>query len=400
MIGGASEDALSESPRIASESAIAAEAQRLEAWRSVPLWRPFKRYRAYHESRQSDPIFLAKSAPERLGEFLNDMLFSAAQPLYDEGLRGFEPIEEEAFLLPKQMARGRLTVLIDYRVLMQFYYDDQLGLITRKRPGADLFIERLAQVCDVVFVCDRTRAEVEQFMWRLDPLGRFSVRLYRQALYQKGYKMFKPMHKLGRNMARVILIDQSLLVSRDYVDNCIVLKPWGAFGLENTPDLVNLLPFLGQVARTNEDVRDQLRQFRKDEIYIPYFYHKVRELAHMAELKKQNPLAANIVAANLSPEFWDNGTMPPVDEWDDEPDSMIPMTSGGFPTRRKVEGISLKKAAMLKAGTYDPQADGLRVTREELLAGVKTIKTSDSHAMLERMARAKASNDDDNSENN
>jgi hypothetical protein len=138
-------------------------------------------------------------------------------------------------------------------------------------------------------VCDRTRTEIEQFMWSIDPLGRFSVRLYRQALYLKGNKLFKPMHKFGRNMARVLVIDQSLLVSKDYVDNCIVLKPWGAFGVENTLDLVNLMPFIQQMAKTNDDVRDQVRQFRKDKVYIPFFYHKVREMTQLAELKKQNP---------------------------------------------------------------------------------------------------------------
>jgi hypothetical protein len=40
-------------------------------------------------------------------------------------------------------------------------------------------------------------------------------------------------------------------------------------------------------------------------------------------------------------------------------------------TRRDKDKTSLRKAAELLEGTYDPQADGLNVTREELLAGVK-----------------------------
>jgi hypothetical protein len=356
-------------PELLSEAEDAHDFE--EAWRSVPFWRPFKRYSVYYETRSSDALFRSKSMFERFGEFLNDTFLSAGQPIADAAMRGAQAIEEEAFLLPKQHARGRLTLVIDYRCLMQFYYDDQLGLITRKRPGADLFIERAAQHCDLVFVCDRTRTEIEQFIWRIDPLSRFSVRLYRQALYLKGNKLYKPLHKFGRNMARVLVIDQSLLVSKDYQDNCIVLKPWGAFGVENTLDLVNLMPFIQQMAKTNDDVRDQVRQFRKDKVYIPFFYHKVREMTQLAELKKYNHLSTNLVNANLGPEFWDSGTMPLFDPWDDEPDSMIPASRGGFKTRRDKDKTSLRKAAELLEGTYDPRADGLNVSREELLAGVK-----------------------------
>jgi hypothetical protein len=394
LVFGDVNEARSKTPReqLASDAADAHDYE--EAWRSVPVWRPLKRYRVFYETRSSDALFRSKSSFEQWAEFLNDLVLGAGQPIADSAMKGLQAIEEEAFLLPKQQARGRLTVVIDYRCLMQFYYDDQLGLITRKRAGADLFVERVAQHCDLVFVCDRTRTEIEQFMWRIDPLSRFSVRLYRQALYYKGNKLFKPMHKFGRNMARVLVIDQSLLVSHEYVDNCIVLKPWGAFGVENTLDLVNLMPFIQQMAKNTDDVRDQVRRFRKDKVYIPFFYHKVRELSHLLDMKKQNPTATNLVNANLTPEFWDSGTMPMVEPWDDEPDSMIPASRGGFRTRRDKDKVSLRKAAELLEGTYDPQADGLSVTREELLARIRENPRF-SPERVSRLMRLDDDSDDD-----
>lgn len=386
VIGDAHEVKEKRIPRAEIDSEVEDTHDFEEAWRSVPFWRPFKRYRVYYETRSSDALFRSKSVFERFGEFLNDTVLGATQPIADGAMRGLQAIEEEAFLLPKQYARGRLTVVVDYRCLMQFYYDDQLGLITRKRPGADLFVERVAQHCDLVFVCDRTRSEIEQFIWRIDPLSRFQVRLYRQALYYKGNKLFKPLHKFGRNMARVLVIDQSLLVSKDYQDNCIVLKPWGSFGVENTLDLINLLPFIQQMAKTNDDVRDQVRQFRKDKVYIPFFYHKVREMGQLADLKKYNQLSANLVSANLGPEFWDSGTMPLFDPWDDEPDSLIPASRGGFKTKRDKDRASLRKAAELLEGTYDPRADGLNVSREELLAGIK-LNPSKARDQLKNLMR-------------
>jgi hypothetical protein len=308
--------------------------ERMDTWKEVPLWRPVKRWRAFRAAKRADPFFEKQSLLAQFNEFVQDSHWDVAQPVRDEMLKSIKELDEEAFLLPKQTQRGRLTVLLDYRVFLQFYYDKQVGVIARKRPGTDLFLERLYNHVDLVLVCDRARSDVEQFLWKIDPLARFSVRMYRQALVQKHYQLYKPMHKLGRNMARVIVIDQSLAVSRDHEDNVIVLKPWGGFGLENTCDLIELLPFILQMSKGNDDVRDHIRKFKEDGIYIPQFYHKTRLLAQQYDYKKMNPLATNVVQLNPTPDFFDAGTLPEVDPWDDEPDSMVMPAPGG--RRRRV----------------------------------------------------------------
>lgn len=360
-----------------NEAALSTVAtERRESWKDVPIWRPLKRWNAFRAAKQADPFFQSQSLAAQVAQFVQDVSWDVGQPVWDKMHEPLKEIDDEAYILPKQAQRGRLTVVIDYRCFLQFYYDKQVGVIARKRPGTDVFLERLVHHVDLVLVCDRARSEVEQFLWKVDPMARFSSRIYRQALIEKGRVLWKPMHKLGRNPARVLVIDQKLAVSEEYADNVVVLKPWGGFGFENTPDLLALLPFVLQMAKANEDVRDHIRKYNRDEIYIPSFYHKTMLLAHQYDKKKMDPVSTNIVQLNPTPDFFDAGTLPEVDPWDDEPESLLMDAQGGHRRGRLTRNPEDVYSLSYKLWNAGHSEDDLRRSDGEVAEFVKKFPAS------------------------
>ncbi|KAL6615629.1 hypothetical protein ACP70R_037899 [Stipagrostis hirtigluma subsp. patula] len=123
----------------------------------------------------------------------------------------------------------------------------------RKRPHLKMFLEKVAQMFEIVIFTASQRIYAEQLIDRLDPDGKLiSRRMYRESCTFSDGCYTKDLTILGVDLARVAIIDNTPQVFQLQVDNGIPIKSW--FDDPSDEELVELLPFLESLVDA-EDVR-------------------------------------------------------------------------------------------------------------------------------------------------
>jgi len=109
-----------------------------------------------------------------------------------------------------------------------------------------------------------TAAMQEYADWVLDNIDKdrcITHRLYRQHASPDGYNFVKDLSKLGRDMSKIIIVDNLAENFRLQPDNGIYIKPW--YDDHEDTALLELTPLLTEIAqRRVTDVRVALRKFR------------------------------------------------------------------------------------------------------------------------------------------
>jgi len=119
----------------------------------------------------------------------------------------------------------------------------------KKRPGVDLFLEKVAAFCEVVIFTASTALYANELLDQLDVHRTISYRLFREACsrYKEGY--VKDLSRLGRNLDNVIIIDNLPICYALQPENAIPIKTW-----RHDPDdreLYDLLPILVSLANVD-----------------------------------------------------------------------------------------------------------------------------------------------------
>ncbi|KAJ1284428.1 hypothetical protein BS78_03G203400 [Paspalum vaginatum] len=123
----------------------------------------------------------------------------------------------------------------------------------RKRPYLKMFLEKVAQMFELVIFTASQRIYAEQLIDRLDPDGTYiSRRIYRESCIFSDGCYTKDLTILGVDLAKVAIIDNTPQVFQLQVDNGIPIKSW--FDDPSDQELVELLPFLESLV-DSEDVR-------------------------------------------------------------------------------------------------------------------------------------------------
>jgi CTD small phosphatase-like protein 2 len=100
---------------------------------------------------------------------------------------------------------------------------------------------------------------------QLDPSSYVKHRLYRQHSAQKGNFFLKDLAKLGRDLSKVIIVDNVAENFQLQPHNGIFIKSW--FDDPNDTALSDLLPILIQIAKKGvQDVRTALRELKEQMI--------------------------------------------------------------------------------------------------------------------------------------
>jgi len=167
------------------------------------------------------------------------------------------------YLLPPQEERfhGRKTLVLDLDetlvhssftpVPCELILTLQLGneehkVYVKKRPGVDLFLEKVAEFCEVVIFTASTALYANELLDQLDVHRTITYRLFREACsrFKEGY--VKDLSRLGRDLDNVIIIDNLPICYALQPENAIPIKTW-----RNDPDdreLYDLLPILVSLA--------------------------------------------------------------------------------------------------------------------------------------------------------
>lgn len=149
----------------------------------------------------------------------------------------FSPIEGADFEIPLEMQGELHTVFV------------------KKRPGVDEFLRKVAQWYEIVVFTASLALYANPVMDLLDPENLVRERLYREHCVLVGGYYVKDIAKLGRDLRRTVIVDNSPLSYVLQPENAIPIVAF--FTDDDDRELDKTLALLEQ-ARHHKDVRKAL----------------------------------------------------------------------------------------------------------------------------------------------
>ncbi|EFJ31948.1 hypothetical protein SELMODRAFT_87588 [Selaginella moellendorffii] len=159
-------------------------------------------------------------------------------------------------LLPPQVGAqvGRPTLVLDL--------DNTLIDGSVSRPGLDQFLHAVKDLYEVVLFTAGTRECAEKIVDEIDrKYGSIAHRLYGDSCVDF---VIKPAALLGRDMKRVVVVDDKPETFKQNVENALPIKPFFSKGNGDDEDeeLLKLIPFLTSLAKMN-DFRAAIFKWKK-----------------------------------------------------------------------------------------------------------------------------------------
>ena len=90
---------------------------------------------------------------------------------------------------------------------MVHYVSDNDSAYIQIRPGAEEFIKELSEFYEIIIFTAALKNYADLIISGLDPDGVVSYKLYRQHTINKGNSYIKDLDKLGRDIKKIIIID-------------------------------------------------------------------------------------------------------------------------------------------------------------------------------------------------
>ncbi|CAN6546188.1 unnamed protein product [Malus baccata var. baccata] len=134
-----------------------------------------------------------------------------------------------------------------------FFNMKEHPVYVKRRPHLQTFLERVAEMFEVVIFTASQSIYAAQLLDILDPCAKFiSRRVYRESCIFLDGSYTKDLTVLGVDLAKVAIIDNTPQVFRLQVNNGIPIKSW--FDDPSDSALISLLPFLETLVNA-DDVR-------------------------------------------------------------------------------------------------------------------------------------------------
>jgi len=153
------------------------------------------------------------------------------------------------------------TLVLDLDETLVHYYEEENEGKFLIRPGCHEFLEEVSKFYEVVIFTAGLQEYADWVLDQLDHNNFISYRLYRQHGLPTGNFYTKDLSRIGRNLARTIIVDNMAENFRMQPDNGILIRTWIDDMTDNA--LLELLPLLKEIAmKKGRDVRKALKSFR------------------------------------------------------------------------------------------------------------------------------------------
>jgi CTD small phosphatase-like protein 2 len=145
------------------------------------------------------------------------------------------------------VAEGVYTMVLDLDETLIHYFEGEAEGFFLVRPGCDTFLKELSKHYEVVIFTAALQdvSSIQYADWVLDQIDServISHRLYRQHTMQTGAVCIKDLSRLGRDLSRVIIVDNVADNFQRQPDNGIFIRSW--FDDMSDCALNELLPLL------------------------------------------------------------------------------------------------------------------------------------------------------------
>ncbi|KAI6198304.1 Protein-serine/threonine phosphatase [Aphelenchoides fujianensis] len=134
-----------------------------------------------------------------------------------------------------------------------------------KRPYADEFLERIGELFECVLFTASLDVYAHPVADLLDRRGVFRSRLFREACVFHEGNYVKDLGRLGRDLSKVVIIDNSPISYAFHCENAIPIKTW--YDDPHDSELFDLLPLLEELAHTDDIFPVLRRTFMGNNLY-------------------------------------------------------------------------------------------------------------------------------------
>ena len=192
-------------------------------------------------------------------EIINSMM-------YKQVLSSFNSPAKAPFLPPLDKTKYTYSLVLDLdETLVHTLPETNKTLI---RPGVDTFLKELAPFFEIIIFTAGVQEYADSLLNQIDKEHKLiQHRLYRQHCTFEKSGNVKDMSKLGRDLSKVIIIDNISDNFKIQSQNGIFITPW--LGNENDNELFQLIPILKEISvKQVDDVRKILRKIRDKMIKI------------------------------------------------------------------------------------------------------------------------------------
>ncbi|XP_054236786.1 carboxy-terminal domain RNA polymerase II polypeptide A small phosphatase 1 isoform X5 [Indicator indicator] len=159
---------------------------------------------------------------------------------------------EENGALPKPVNNADFIIPVEIDGIMHQVY-------VLKRPHVDEFLQRMGELFECVLFTASLAKYADPVADLLDKWGAFRTRLFRESCVFHRGNYVKDLSRLGRDLRRIIIVDNSPASYIFHPDNAVPVASW--FDNMADTELLDLLPFFERLSKV-EDVYAVLKKQR------------------------------------------------------------------------------------------------------------------------------------------
>jgi RNA polymerase II subunit A small phosphatase-like protein len=198
---------------------------------------PPRTNRKFHQSVPEEDFLLGPQTPRSVGK--KTLVLDLDETLVHSS---FKPISNADFIIPVEIEEQ----------LHQVY--------VLKRPGVDQFMKRVGECFEIVVFTASLAKYADPVLDLLDKHKVVSIRLFREACSNHKGNYVKDLNRLGRDLKKTIIIDNSPASYMFNPENAVPIESW--FDDENDTELLDLIPILEELARC-ENVLEELPKYQQ-----------------------------------------------------------------------------------------------------------------------------------------